>query len=227
MKCKHCGNSITGDVNFCTSCGKPVDMKENVDLVQNVDKKENVAPEENGRKLYYDTTSSEDIGTINAIGNDYSGSKIDGLFGLFAIIFATIVSVLMLVTLISGFSMDSLFRNKKVIELGTDEITTIYGAIDKGKKICSYSISGSGTKEKVKLGYCDNHLVQADYDKYVDYLVNEEGFEEVSVSGKKKVRKYFNDYSYEIVVTIDSNASTIIYDRNDLSSDYENNDIED
>lgn len=223
MKCKYCGNPIEEKANFCTACGKPVDGKENVNIVQDVDQKDNVTSEGTGRKLYYDTNSSkEEIGG-NIVGNNYSSSKGGGLLIFIAIFFI----VVFLGTFVSSLVLLGSFNNKKVIELGTDEITTIYGAFDKGRKICSYSVSSSGAEEKVELRYCDSQLVRADYDKYADYLVENEGFEELNDSGKKKVRKYSKDYSYEIVVILDSNSSTIIYDKRDFSDDYENYDIGD
>lgn len=223
MKCKHCGNPVLGDAKFCTLCGNPVDGREVVNTRTTVDNETNVTSNGTGRKLYYDTTTPKRmVGTTGTIGNNFAGSKGVGCLVVFLIFFFTIFFG------IFGFvfSMFSMFNNEKVIELGEDEIPTIYGAFDKGGKICSYSSQSSGLEETIVLEYCDNQLVRDDYEEYIEYLVDDEGFEEVETIGMKKVRKDSEDSSYEIVIAIDYNTGSVVYDKRVYSEDYSDDDYD-
>lgn len=223
MKCKHCGNPILGDAKFCTLCGKPVDGREIVDTNTTVDNQTIATANGIGRKLYYDTTTPKRMaGTTGTIGNNFAGSKGVGCLIVFLIFFFTMFFGMFGFV----FSMFSMFNNEKVIELGKDEIPTIYGVFDKGGKVCSYSSQSSGLEETIVLGYCDNQLVRVDYEEYIEYLVDDEGFEEVETTGMKKVRKDSKDSSYEIVIAIDYNTGTVVYNKRVYSEYYNDDDYD-
>ena len=211
MKCRHCGNKILGDVKFCTLCGNPVGNSSSL-MTENVSMNNTVNVGGTKRKLYYDTDSSNvniDLGTIRAVGSNNATKAGCGCLGIFfAFFFIMFFGIFIFV-----FSFMNSFESKKYFEFGEDVVPTVYEVVGKFNT-CSYSSSSTGLDKEIIIEYCDNDFGVEEIREYIDYLVEEEGFEYLSDSALEKDSL---DTGYKIVVRISSDDSTISYEKSSVN----------
>ncbi len=222
MKCRHCGNKVLGEVKYCTLCGNPVDGSKTIvtrTVVENpIDENKNQVT--SGRQLYYDNNSRR----INVgVGSNYNKSGAGCL--IVVILFFLIPFIGMFIFMMNIFGS---FNTEEYVEFGSDQIPTVYNMFDEKFSVCSYSSSTSSDEMNLTVEYCDSDFTNEMLEEYVDYLIEEENFEEKTVNNDIYLVRKSDDIGFEISIQIIYSSKTIAYDKyyidNNYDYDYDYND---
>lgn len=174
MYCPNCGNEMNGE-KFCTKCGYNIEERKEAEEVRT----STTAPAK---------TSKAGMAVVIVV-----------VLMIFAVVGLIIFSTFKYVT---GFISDK--ETAEYIEVDNIKVATVYKVIGEKRSICGYSgsLNLNGNGDVVSYDYC-NKLSEEDERDYVDYLVEEDGFQ-MSL-GSFKYNLYKEVDGYVITITIDDN----------------------
>lgn len=203
MKCRHCGNKVLGDAKYCSLCGNLVTGGKILVNRTHVENPIDENKKNSGRQLYYDNNTkkySDGVGSKNKSG-------VGCLVVFLIIFFVPFISIF-----VGVFSFLGSFANTDTIEVGNEEITSLYSIVGE-MDICSFSSNSSDYEGYVSIEYCDSDLEESHIDEYVEYLIDEEEFVLASDYNSVILLKDSEDVGYQLVVTIDYDNNVFEYEK--------------
>lgn len=191
MYCRSCGNSLNNGENYCRHCGSRV--------VSNVNYQNNMNNQGNQKKKL----SGWAIFAIIAIPLTIIGIIIAFMVFVFSIVFGVLEEA----------------QTEPYIELGNESIPSIYNVIGE-RELCSVSTDNGISDYYAEYEYCDDYLNIDEYNEYLDYLIEEEGFIEKNSYYYRSVIKESNYSGMILEVEIDLANDIIYYRRKDGEVNY-------
>ncbi len=187
MFCGNCGKKFESNEQFCSNCG----YKRETIQVGGYGMNGNVQP-------------NQPIQPVKKSGA--VGCAIVGVVAFLILVVGFIVFVFAIV-----FTVLNEMKTQEYVNLGDDEIPTIYKIFDEEMNICSVSTSTSGKEVKYKHGYCTS-VNEKYFDEYFDYLIEEEDFMELTTYGTRVIGKESVDDGYIIEIRIQS-YETLVFEK--------------
>ncbi len=192
MYCSNCGKKANDSNKFCENCGQPLD---------------NV------------TSNSSNGEVVKTLGN--VNKKAVAIAIIIPIIFVIIIvgTIGAIVWLV--FSSLGNIQTTEYVELGDDEIPTIYNVLGE-KRLCSYNSETSYNGRIIHYQYCDGELNYDEYDEYISYLLGKEDFLGSNNNSYVVLQKNSVDDEQIILVKIDKYTNEISYSKiyGDIKDNY-------
>ncbi len=168
----------------------------------------NCGNELNGNKFCvkcgYNTEKKEATNVVNNTTTAPKKSNKAAITVVLIVVFLIIASIIGIIALVFFFSYKFVtnFGTKEYIGINDIKIASIYKVLGEEKEVCGFSGSIGDESTRTYIDYCNN-LSDDEEQKYVEYLMENEGFSFVQGSYKYTLTKEENDVVY--VVTIDNN----------------------
>lgn len=185
MFCVNCGKQSSSGANFCQGCGQP--LLENVSnpSITNQNRPKN---------------KSNTLAIVLAITIPLTLITIFGVFVFF------------LFVVVEGVTSE--LQMMSTVDLGNEVVPTLKDVLGE-KEICSYSATtGTSVYGSTYYGeyeYCDSTLTKEEYDKYFDYLIEEEDFTEGDGRFYRMVTREATDKGMIVEIEINLDTDTIFY----------------
>lgn len=157
---------------------------------------------------------NEVISSNSSIKNNLKSNKNDkkiigivlGGIGIFwAFIIAIIVFVIFIV-----FSVFNRIISSDFVDLLGVNVPSVYSVVGR-KTICSFNAGSSENGYSVVVDYCEDEMSKRDFDEYLSYLINENGYEETDSDYYRTILKDFKNGKY-LEITVDIEEDVIYYD---------------
>lgn len=171
MFCRNCGNSLKEGTNFCPNCGSSVrDLPDKGELKSTTKGDIEVSAKNIQDPL---VVKMEQQSVVNPnINQNVRNVKKNSFpkWGI-ALIVCCVCVILAFLGGILGlvFGFLGKYKTMEYIELGNDEIPTIYKIIGE-KKVCSVNSKTSGDYSYEVLSYCEDEITTSEMNRYAEYL---------------------------------------------------------